>query len=206
MDKTGVIIAAAGASRRLRRPKQLLPFHGTTLLRHAAETALEAAPGPVVVVLGAVVQRCREALAGLDVRIVINAAWPEGMGPSIASGMAALIHDDLENVIVMLCDQPAVTAETLTDLAGYQRTTRAEIVASAYAGILGAPALFNSSCFPRLLTLQGPRGARGLFTGSGVLSVPFPGGALDIDEPADAALLETFPPRLLTSAAPLHCG
>ena len=62
---TSIVLIAAGESRRLGTPKQLLPWAGHTLLRHAALTALEADLGPVIVVLGSNQVACRAALARL---------------------------------------------------------------------------------------------------------------------------------------------
>ena len=57
-DSSGAVallLLAAGASTRMGRPKQLLPYHGRTLLRHAAETALATGCAPIVLVTGAFV-------------------------------------------------------------------------------------------------------------------------------------------------------
>ena len=194
MLPTGIIIAAAGESRRLGQPKQLLPFRGATLLRHAAETALAAKLGPVVIVLGAVADECRETLTGLDVIISFNSQWAGGLGGSIACGMTALRDELLDAVIVMLCDQPAVTPDVLTSLIAEQRRTGAEIVASSYDDTPGPPALFTVPCFPRLLALEGTSGAKSLFAEcAGMVNIPFPGGNVDIDEPADISRLNGFP-------------
>jgi CTP:molybdopterin cytidylyltransferase MocA len=107
------IVLAAGASTRLGegRSKQLLRFQGRTLLRHAAEQALASSCRPVIVVLGAEVERCQRELAGLDVHVTINAAWADGMGSSIRAGMTALnaAAPDARAVVITLCDQPLVT-------------------------------------------------------------------------------------------------
>src|SRR5580765_8406302 len=101
MLPVATLLLAAGGSSRLGQPKQLLPFGNGTLLRHAAETALEAALGPVIVVLGAVEEKCRETLAGLAVTVLANPAWEEGMGTSIAIGMQA-VSDALHRAVIVM--------------------------------------------------------------------------------------------------------
>ena len=163
------------------------------MLRSAAETAIAARLGPVVIVLGAVEEPCRQTLHGLDATIAVNAAWADGPGGTIACGMASHQHQQLDAVIVMLCDQPAVSRGLLTGLAETQRSTGAEIVASSYADTVGVPALFTMVCFPALLALRGTSGAKALITDCPRLAtLPFPGGALDIDEPAQLADLDRF--------------
>jgi molybdenum cofactor cytidylyltransferase len=182
----GIILLAAGASTRLGQPKQLLAWRGRTLLRHLAQTALSAGLGPVVAVLGAAEAECRQTLADSPIRITVNSSWREGMGGSIATGMTAFLDDALEGVIIMLCDQPAVTEATLRALRDEQQKTGAAIVASRYAGALGPPALFMASCFRALAQLRGHEGARSLFAEERALSsIDFPDGALDIDTPSD---------------------
>jgi molybdenum cofactor cytidylyltransferase len=108
------IVLAAGASTRLGegRSKQLLRYQGRTLLRHSVEQALASSCRPVIVVLGAEVERCQRELAGLDVQVAINPAWAEGMGSSIRAGMISLTAaaPGARAVVITLCDQPLVGA------------------------------------------------------------------------------------------------
>jgi molybdenum cofactor cytidylyltransferase len=180
------ILLAAGNSSRLGRPKQLLPFGRSTLLRHAAETAIAAALGPVTVVLGAVEQPCRDTLSGLPITIVVNAAWQEGMGTSIARAMQGIGETSHRAALIMLCDQPAITPGVLRSLDQHQRTTGKSIVASQWDATLGPPALFTAEHFPQLRLLQGHQGARSLFQNPAILSsLVCPEAALDIDVEED---------------------
>jgi molybdenum cofactor cytidylyltransferase len=192
MLTVATIVLAAGCSSRLGRPKQLVSFGPNTLLRHAAETALAAALGPVIVVLGAEEERCREALSGMPVIIVTNADWQAGMGSSIATGMQEVRESEHRAVTIMLCDQPAITPGMLHSLEENQRATGKWIVASCHDGVtLGPPAIFTAAYFPQLRLLRGNQGAKSLFQGlSDVGSVPCPEAEFDIDTEEDVLLLE----------------
>lgn len=195
----GVVLLAAGESSRLGRPKQLLPYEGSTLVGHAARVALDSSAEEVVVVLGASAVEVREALGDLPVRTVVNESFPEGMGGSIRVGVGALEglsreprrHGDtegLDGAIVTLVDQPRVTSEHLKSLVA--GLGDASIVASSYDGVLGAPCAFRREEFPALLALKGDVGARAFLRGEAVVSVPFAGGQFDIDTPEDASRLQ----------------
>ena len=181
---TDIIILAAGASTRLGRPKQLLLWQGVTLLQHTVQTALTVATQPVVVT-GANGEHLAAALDPGQVKLVFNPNWQQGIASSIKCGLQALLNrtPEPEQVIFMVCDQPFVTAELLLDLINEQQKSRKPIVASAYAGTLGIPALFNKSLFPQLLELQGDTGARRIIQGNTaeVASVVFEEGRYDID-------------------------
>ncbi len=183
-----LILLAAGASTRLGRPKQLLPFRGQSLLRHAAQTALAASCRPVVVVLGAGDERLRPELAGLPVQTVFNPHWTEGVASSIRAGIEAVAA---EAALFMLCDQPFVTAEMLDRIARCHRQDRAAIVASEYEGALGAPALFSREFFPELAALKGDAGAKKILLrhADRLARVPMPEAAFDVDRKEQAALL-----------------
>ncbi len=186
----GIVLLAAGESSRLGSPKQLLPWSGHTLLRHAALTALEAELGPVVVVLGAHEQDCRVALEGLSLVISHNPDWLSGMGGSIAAGVRALQVNPLEAVIVMLCDQPFVTATTLRDLDAEWRRGGCEVVATRAGETFGPPALFSSNRFHPLLELHGHQGAKSLLREeSSSRFIEFPEATLDVDTPQDWAAI-----------------
>ena len=184
----GVIILAAGGSRRLGTPKQMVSDpSGETLIARAARTALAAACGPVLVVLGASADTIRPALAGLPVTIAVNFDWERGMAASLQTGLAAL--GDADAALVMLCDQPAVTPALLGQMAETYRDTGHALVACDYGAVIGVPALFGPALFPALRALRGEEGARQVikhYDGPRSL-VPFPEGVWDIDTPADLA-------------------
>src|SRR5918999_4865832 len=140
--KIGVIVLAAGGSSRMGSPKQLLRYRGESLIRHAAKTALESMCHRVVVVVGNDAQRMKDELDTLPVSVIENTDWRTGMSSSIRAGMEELLKDDLNAVILMLCDQPFVTAEILNDLIFTHIKTSEPIVASSYENIQGAPAFF----------------------------------------------------------------
>lgn len=185
---TDIVILAAGASTRLGRPKQLLPWQGVTLLQHAVKTALTVTTQPVVVT-GANGEHLAAALDPGQVKLVFNPNWQQGIASSIRCGLQALLNrtPEPDQVIFMVCDQPFVTAGLLLDLINEQQKSRKPIVASAYADTLGIPALFDKSFFPQLLDLQGDTGARKIIQqhGDEVASVEFPEGKIDIDTPGE---------------------
>ena len=162
-----VIVLAAGFSRRRGSPKQLAMFEGETLIARAARIA--ASVGDAIVVT------TPEFATGLQARVVINDEAEEGMASSIRAGVAACDDD----VLIMLCDQPHVTAAHLRALAD----ARAPIAASAYAGTLGVPAYFAREFRAELLALRGDRGAKAIIDAHRelVAAVPFEEGAVDVD-------------------------
>ncbi len=192
------VILAAGASTRYGRPKQLLRYEGQSLLRRAAEAAAGSGCRPIVAVLGASARLCADELHGLPVHLAENPMWMEGMGGSLRSGIETLsaLAPGAAAVVVTLCDQPHVSTQLIDALAQRHRESGAPIVASAYAGTLGVPALFGRSLFGELLSLRGHGGARRIierFKG-GVESVPFPAGIVDIDTPQDFLVLQASGP------------
>jgi len=178
--KTAAVVLAAGASTRLGQLKQLVRLGEETLLERAVRLAREAGCSPVVVVLGAeYVQVLGSSLPG-DAVPVVNDRWEEGMASSILLGVQTLgfVAKEAEGVVIMTCDQPAVTAPHLRALMGAD-----EVMASHYAGRNGVPAYFPSSQFGELMKLRGDAGARELLRTA--RSVELPGGELDVDTTDD---------------------
>ena len=182
---TGALILAAGESSRFGQPKQLLPFRGKTLLRTIINAACEAGCSPVVVVIGSNDEKIHPELAHAKVIEVRNANWQRGIGSSIRSGVQALIDHapDVEAILLLVCDQPAVNARVIEDLIATHETTKKEIVASSYADTVGVPALFHRSLFERLLSLGDEAGAKSIILQNPerVAQFAFPEGAIDID-------------------------
>lgn len=188
MNVAGIVLAAGGSSR-LGRPKQLLLHRGRPLVRLAAEEAIASTCDRVIVVLGAAEAAIRPALAGLDVTIVTNPLWAEGMGSSIRSGVALAASQGCSAALLMLCDQPALDAAHLDALLDAHRHSGG-VVASRYDDVLGVPAVFDQSTFADLLALQGAEGAKKVLRRAReVTAIDWPQGAEDIDTPEDAARL-----------------
>ena len=188
----GLMILAAGASTRLGAPKQLLSFNGQTLLRRVALAALESVCQPVVVVLGSRAETCEKHLAPFELDIVVNKDWEKGMGTSIRAGIEKLLKTDerADGAVITLCDQPFVSCEIINRLAETFYQTGAPVVASAYAGTRGTPALFSRTLFPDLMNLKG--GAKELIGrySSETVSIEFPEGEIDIDTMEDVRRLK----------------
>ena len=186
-----IVILAAGESARMGQPKQLLLFRGQSLLRHAAQTALATPFRPVIVVLGANADLLRPELNGLEVHIALNPNWQQGMSSSLQAGAttAYSLLPTPYSLLFMLCDQPFVTLELLTEMAAAGHDMGKPIVACEYGGSIGVPALLDSSLYPELLALQGAAGAKQIFANhpDDIATVPFPQGALDVDTPEDYA-------------------
>ncbi|HJZ47478.1 MAG TPA: nucleotidyltransferase family protein [Roseiflexaceae bacterium] len=153
------LILAAGASSRMGRPKQLLDWGGRPLVHAAAETALAAGLDPVLVVVGGAATEVEGALAGLPLRIVANPDYAAGQSTSLRAGVAAL-GPTAEAAVVLLGDQPLVTAAIVEQIIAEWHASGAPIVAPVYAGQRGNPVLFARAVFPELLAIQGDQGAR----------------------------------------------
>jgi CTP:molybdopterin cytidylyltransferase MocA len=187
------LLLAAGGSRRLGQPKQLLEIDGIPLIRRAALAALATGPQQLLVVLGAEVDGCRAALAGLALDIHSVEDWAAGMGASLACGVCAL-RQPLDGVLVVGVDQPALDAAHLVALVARWRADPARVVASGYADTVGTPALFPAAWLPRLAALGGDQGARALLRQAidATQIIHAPALAIDIDDAQDFAAWQHF--------------
>jgi molybdenum cofactor cytidylyltransferase len=189
-EPCALLVLAAGGSKRMGEPKQLLRVGGEPLIRRVTHTALEADLHPVIVVLGAQADRIRPHLQDLAVSIVENPSWQEGMASSLSAGVEAIMADvpRARGLIVMLADQPRLTAAHLMNLEAAQRASNRTIVASDYGDHLGPPAYFGRAHFPALLALRGDVGARELLRAFDAESIAAPpGSGMDLDDPADCS-------------------
>ena len=186
MRKIGAVILAAGGSSRFGRPKQLLTFHGETLVRRAVRAAAEAGCDPVIVVAGDLGEAIGRELQSASAIVVENPEWQCGLGTSIRRGLQEVV-DSIDSVVILTCDQPLVAKALIAELIATHEKTRKPIVASSYASTLGVPALFDRSCFAALLALPDDSGAKTLMTmrPNDVAAVAFEQGAIDIDTPED---------------------
>ncbi len=189
----GAVVLAAGSSSRMGSPKQTLQFRGESLLRRTVLAAIGAGCRPVVVVTGAHSELSRREFEGLDVREVLNTSWETGMASSVRAGVKGLVDEDADvsAAVLLLCDQPHVTAEIISDLIAAHRATWKAIVASVYGGSFGVPALFRKTLFTELTQLEGMSGAKEIIKrhASEAHFLPFPCGEVDVDTPDDFSRL-----------------
>jgi molybdenum cofactor cytidylyltransferase len=184
-----IIILAAGASTRMGKPKQLLLYQGRSLLQHTIESAIASVCTPIVVVLGANVEKIHRDINQYSVQIVENPQWNLGMSTSIRSGILALANysESVHAAVITVCDQPFISAEIINSLVSAYHSTGKSIVASQYAETLGVPALFSSKFFAELANMNESIGAKHLLRKyrDQVFAFPFPQGKIDIDTPQD---------------------
>ena len=166
------MILAAGASRRLGEPKQLVKVGAENLLERSVRIAYEAGCSPVIVVLGASAELIEASCELGDADVLMNDCWNEGMGASVRVGVGAL--RDTDGCVLMTCDMPGVTSAHLRRLAASE-----EVTGSAYAGRRGVPAYFPAVSFEILMELQGDAGAKDLLRSARCIALA--GGELDVD-------------------------
>ncbi len=184
------VVLAAGGSRRLGRPKQLLPLAGQPVLAHVVRAAHDSDLAEVVLVLGHEADAIAAAVGDLGQRTVVNPDWTSGQSTSLRAGLAA-VDPTADAVLFLLGDQPGVGRETIDALLAVARADpeARPIAAAEYGGRLGNPVLFRRALFPDLAALTGDEGARRLLRADPdrVLRVPVADGPPppDIDTEED---------------------
>lgn len=184
------LVLAAGGSRRLGQPKQLLAYRGATLLDATLATARAAGAAQVVVALGGAADAVRDTvdLGGLDV--VDNPDFGDGCATSIRTALAR-VDDDVDGVVLLLGDQPGVTVETIEVLVAGAHGHAVGVC--SYDDGLGHPLWFDRSMFDTLAGLHGDKAVWKLVDADrDVARVRVPGGIpRDVDTWDDYdALLE----------------
>ena len=186
-----VVLLAAGQSRRLGRPKQLVRVAGEALVRRAACAALATGPAQALIVVGAHADEVWTAVADLALTRVDCTGWAAGLSASVRAGLERL-DPAVAAALFVLCDQPALDSSHLCALVGRWSSAPERAVASGYAGTLGVPAIVPRGWFQDLGRLSGDQGARELLRArSGeveVIEAPMLAG--DVDRPDD---LERLP-------------
>ncbi len=180
------IVLAAGTSSRFGGTKQAVEFDGAALVRRALHTATRVCGDNVITVIGhdaATVLRSMQSNSGF---LVVNEDFESGLGSSIAAAARAC-PPQTDALLLMLADQPLVTADHLEALLRRWSGAAREIVATAYADTEGPPVLLPRATFDDLSRLTGDTGARALFRDDrfSLKTVRFEDAAVDIDTPSD---------------------
>ncbi len=184
-QKVHAVLLAAGRSSRMGGPNKLLAlFDGKPLVTRTAERALLSGAAGTVAVVGHQQERVCAALAGLEVEIVENPDFAEGLSSSLRAGIAAL-PPDAAGALIVLGDMPGVSTGDLNRLLeAFRKAGGSAIVRASHNGKRGNPVLLPRSLFSEVAHLEGDTGARHLVENAGleVIDVEIGAGAwLDVD-------------------------
>ncbi len=198
---TGLVLAAGG-SKRLGSPKQLLRYGDATLLDHVLATARECGFDQLLCVIGGSATEIRERVDLSDATVVENQSFGEGCSSSIAAALT-VVDDESEVLVLMLGDQPGVTAETIRTLLK-ETPNDAALAVCAYEDGRGHPLAFARAMFGELATLHGDKGVWKLLDrhAADVVDVPIAGAVprdVDTDEDYRAVLSELEEARAWSS-------
>ncbi len=183
----GAVVLAAGRSSRFGDGHKLLAlWRGKPLVAHVVDAIAAAGLPPPLVVLGHRADDVQAALAGRAVQFTTAPDWADGMGRSLAAGIAA-VPAEWEAALICLGDMPAVEPDLIAALAA----AAGDVVAPVWDGRRGHPVRWPRAAFARLRQLSGDNGGRALMADHLVTQVPAPSGAClaDIDTKAALATL-----------------
>jgi molybdenum cofactor cytidylyltransferase len=181
---TGLVLGAGG-SRRLGRPKQLLPYRGGTLLGHVICVARSCPFDQLVVAIGGASDEVRANVDLTGADVIVNDAYGAGCSSSIATALAA-VDTRCQVLVLMLGDQPGVSAATVSALLAGRG--RSPLAVCAYDDGRGHPIAFAREVFGELTSLHGDKGVWKLLDrrAGDVIEVPIAGPVpLDVDTPED---------------------
>ena len=187
--RSGGVVLAAGASTRLGRPKQLLSIEGRPLLELVVAHVCASRLNDVVVVLGADAELIQASIDVGRARFVVNQEYASGMSSSLRVGMAA-VPADMTRAVIILGDQPAISATLLDELLDLQAASGLPAAALSFDGLLHPPVVLARELWSDVDRLEGDVGLRDIIRARpqlvAALPMPTPSGhPVDIDTPDD---------------------
>ncbi|WP_051908101.1 NTP transferase domain-containing protein [Flavimarina sp. Hel_I_48] len=184
-----ILVLAAGKSKRMGKPKQLLPVADLTLIELALRSAEKARVSGVYCVLGANAEAIKPVIANHDISIIENAQWEEGIGKSISEGAKAILEREPKTtgILILLADQPNIDANYLEKIITNFEERPDTVIASDYGGFYGVPSLFSKPYFDILTGFTTDSGAKDFLNDPSipVIGVKSVEKLNDIDTPAD---------------------
>ncbi len=160
MKKLAAAILAAGESRRMGRPKALVPFEGLTFVEHLLQATKHPRVGIVRVVLGANAESIQAELKLDQETVVVNQDWQQGQLSSIQSAIRSLPADETAGLLLCPVDHPLISSQLVSRLIAEFDSDRKLIVVPTYQGRRGHPVIFHASLYAELLDASPNVGAR----------------------------------------------
>tara|TARA_R100001369_G_scaffold64548_1_gene91754 strand:+ start:2118 stop:2708 length:591 start_codon:yes stop_codon:yes gene_type:complete len=158
--KIAILILAAGSSTRMGVAKQLLPSGKTTLLGVIIECALKSNANKVCCVLGSNAEVIKQSISKYNIESFFNPNYKTGLSSSIVAGIEHLTNQNFDGLLILLGDQPLITAKYLNKMMDHFKKCDEKIIASKYNNTLGVPTIIPKRYFNKLLKLKGDKGAK----------------------------------------------
>lgn len=194
--KTAAIILAAGASRRLGFPKQLVKLDGISLVRKTAIALVDAGVDKIGVVTGAWHRELERELTGLDIELIYNKCWRDSVSTSIECGASWVDSlKDCGRTLFLSTDQWKLDSSDIVMLLNEHDSEQASVVAASYGGRLGTPVLIGCSDVLSKMKVMGEHKSFVSFLenqDSAVHAVPMENASMDLDTPAQLIELSQY--------------
>ena len=158
ISSIGCLILAAGESKRMGRPKQLIIWENKTLIEHTFQIASQAGFEDIKIVLGAFSEKILPIVKDFKADILVNPMWENGIGSSLCKGLERF--ENRLGIMILLIDQPLIRAEYLIEMAETFIARKPLAVASSYKGNPGPPAIFNNALISKILKIADNNGAQ----------------------------------------------
>ncbi|GGF06125.1 nucleotidyltransferase family protein [Flavobacterium limi] len=162
MNKIALVVLAAGYSKRMGQPKQLLPWRNSTLLGSVIKNTFSVEADEIFVVLGAHNNEIKEKTDLSQTIILINENWQQGLGSSIAFAIAEIDknYPDINAVLFVLADQPFISQHHLNAIIELHNKEKEAIIITRKEDYRGVPVLFPRKFFSELILLSNDEGAK----------------------------------------------
>ena len=189
IENIAAVVLAGGRSTRFGANKLVADLGGKPMVRRVVEAALGSAAFPVLVVTGHQDAETRQALTGLDVVLVHNPDYAEGLSTSLKAGIAA-VPPEAAGALVLLGDMPQIASAHLDQLIVAFRDKGGAIVVPTHVGKRGNPVLWPRACFEEMRRLKGDAGAKRLLAAHA-------SRVREVDLGTDAIFLDVDTPEVL---------
>ncbi|NLJ39694.1 MAG: nucleotidyltransferase family protein [Candidatus Atribacteria bacterium] len=155
------VILAAGGSKRIGKPKQLLKLENDYLINSVISHSLESNLSYIIVVLGAYFNQVNNRIINSKkIQIIRNRNWHEGQSTSLIAGLQAADERKADAVMFLLGDQPLISTRIINELLNKYEEGRHEVVMLRTGEKKTPPIVFSRICFDKIYDLKGDKGAR----------------------------------------------
>ena len=181
------VLLAAGTSKRMGQPKQLLRWANKSLIQFQVETILPSTE-KLYVILGAYAALIQPLLKNYEVELIQFYQWEKGMGNSLAYGIQQILNSNptIEGILISLIDQPLVTSSHYLNMrATFEKGNNQIIASESDSGWSGVTVLFDAYYFDELQKLSGEEGAKLILKKNKANSISINAGntLIDMDTP-----------------------